>query len=74
MLKSSNRLLGVARKTAVAMDGSVKWRFDAVRMAVFDLMDGDQAGWSSITNIRLNALRYASKVGAVIVFSSPSIS
>ena len=57
VLKSSNKDLGVALKMAVAMDGSVKWRFEAVLMAVLDRMDGDHAGWSSMTKMRLKAFK-----------------
>jgi hypothetical protein len=38
--------------TAVAIDGSTKWRLFDVRIAVFDRSEGCHAGISSTTKIR----------------------
>ena len=43
---------------AVAMEGSTKWRFADVRMAVLERRDGAQACKSSTTKIHRNALMY----------------
>ena len=63
VLKSLRSLSGLIRSEAAAIEGSTKFRLADVRKAVFDLIDGDQAGTSSTTNILRSALRYESRVG-----------
>lgn len=57
VFKSSNKSLGPMPNDAVAIDGSEKYLVSVVRMDVFDLKFGFQAGESSITNIFLKASR-----------------
>ncbi len=49
---------GVRRKTAAAIEGSVKCRVGLVRMAVRDLSDGLQAGRFSVAKERESRSRY----------------